>query len=254
MRAMENILLFSLMIMRTAGFIALNPILGRRNVPTIVKGGFIIMLSLILISYSSQAPVDAINAIEYSFWLLKEFAVGFVLGMVVNFFLSIIVFAGESIDMQMGLSMAKVYDASSNTQISLSATFYNMVFMLLFFSSDAHLALIRLFLRSGETLPYGAVVIGTQIADEMVTMFCDCLVLAVRLAMPMIAAEMLVEVGVGILMKTIPQINVFVVNIQTKIIFGLVLLLLIFSPTAEFLGECMKEMLFAFQNILTFMR
>ena len=96
--------------------------------------------------------------------------------------------------------------------------------------------------------------LGQPLADAMILMFCDCIVLAIRLAMPMVAAEMLVEISVGILMKTIPQINVFVINIQMKIVFGLVLLLLIFSPTAEFLGQCIEEMLMAFQNILTFMQ
>ena len=253
MRGMENILLFSLIVMRITGFIVFNPILGRRNAPAIVKMGIVMALSIIAVSYNGQAPVEAANALEYSFLLLKEFFLGFVIGTVVNLFLNIIVFAGESIDMQMGLSMSKIFDASSNAQLSLSATFFNIVFILLFFASDAHLALIRMLLTSGEVVPYGSVIITSGLSSAVLTVFCDCKALAVRMAMPMLAAEILVEVGVGILMKTIPQINVFVVNIQAKIIFGLILLVFLFTPMAGFLDGVIEDMFKVLQEILTLM-
>lgn len=69
------------------------------------------------------------------------------------------------------------------------------------------------------------------------------MVLAVKLALPILAAELLGELGMGILMKAIPQINAFVINMELKIIIGLVLLLAFLTPINEFLLDVEKNML-----------
>ena len=120
MLGMENILLFSLIIMRISGFILFNPILGRRNIPGLVRSGIIIALSMIILTTKQYPPVEVQTTIEYAVLLLKEFFAGYVLGLVVNLFLYIIILAGETIDHQMGLSMAKIYDIQSNRYRSRS--------------------------------------------------------------------------------------------------------------------------------------
>ena len=79
--------------------------------------------------------------------------------------------------------------------------------------------------------------------------------MGVRLAIPMIAAEFLVEIGVGILNKVVPQISIFVINIQMKLIVGLGLLVILFAPTpaGEFIEKIMTTMMKTVQGILTFL-
>ena len=69
------------------------------------------------------------------------------------------------------------------------------------------------------------------------------MVLALKLAFPILAAELLGELGMGILMKAIPQINAFVINMELKILIGLVLLLLFLTPISEFLLDMEQTML-----------
>ena len=254
MQLMNNILLFSLIIMRISGFILFNPIFGRRNIPNIIKAGIILLMSFIIISYQFNETVIVDTVIEYSLLLVKEFFCGFAIGTVVNLFLYIIILGGEIIDFQMGTSMSKVFDVQSNSSLALSSTFFNILFVLLFFSSDAHLILIRIFLNSNEIVPYGNISINQELSSAILTVFRDCTVLAVKLSMPIMAAEMIGEIGVGILMKTIPQINVFVVNIQTKILVGLILLILLFSPMSQFIENCIELMFKSIQDILIFMK
>ena len=250
MLGMENILLFSLIIMRISGFILFNPILGRRNIPGLVRSGIIIALSMIILTTKQYPPVEVQTTIEYAVLLLKEFFAGYVLGLVVNLFLYIIILAGEIMDYQMGLGMAKIYDVQSNSSLALSATYYNILFMLLFFVSDAHIAMIQMLLHSGELLPYGSIVFQESVSSAILQIFCDCTVFAVRLAMPILAAEIFLEIGVGILMKTIPQINVFIVNIQAKLLLGLLLMILMFTPITEFLDNCIIMMFDALQQFV----
>ena len=75
--------------------------------------------------------------------------------------------------------------------------------------------------------------------------------MGMKLCMPILAAELLGQVGMGILMKVIPQINVFAINIELKVIIGLVLLLLLLTPFSEFLLRAESEMLLEIQRLLT---
>ncbi len=254
MQGMNDILTFSLIIMRMSGCILFNPILGRRNIPAMVKTAIIFVLSVILITYQEHTVVAADTVIEYAVLLLKEFFCGFVIGTVVNLFLNIIIFGGEIIDFQMGLSMSKIYDMQSNTSLALSATFFNALFVLLFFATDGHLVLLQLFLKSGEIVPYGSMAITQSLSVAILDIFCDCMILAVKLALPIMVVEILAEVGVGILMKTIPQINVFVVNIQAKVVLGIVFLVLLFTPMSEFLEGCIRLMFDALQYVIALMK
>ena len=72
--------LFSLILMRMSGFVLLNPILGRRNIPAIVKAGLILTLTVAVYSYSDKEVLEITSNIEYAFLLLKEFAAGYVVG------------------------------------------------------------------------------------------------------------------------------------------------------------------------------
>lgn len=247
----ENFVFFSFVLMRMSGFILLNPIFGRKNIPTIIKSGLVLALSMIVFTSLPQQQMQISGMLEYGILLLKEFAAGTAVGFVMSLFLFVIIFAGEVIDMQLGLSMSKVFDMQSNASIALSATYYNILFMLLFFVTDAHLAIIRILLYSGDVVPYGQIVLGQNVAQGVLDTFFLCCQLALKMAFPVIAIEFLCAVGMGILMKAIPQINVFVVDIQLKIFVGLVVIFLIFSPMSDFLNQLVISMVDGVRYILT---
>lgn len=250
----EGFMLLSLVFMRITGCILFNPILGRRNIPAIVKSGFIMVLTIIVYTYSQDILViDVKTPIEYGLLLFKEFAVGYVLGTVVNMFLYLIIFAGEIIDLQLGISMAKVFDAQSNSSLAVSASFFNAFFLMLFFVADGHLALIKIMITSNEIIAYGNVTLNPEISMAVLSVFTECTLLAMKFSFPIFAVEFLAEMGVGILMKTIPQINVFVVNIQAKLVIGLFLLLFFFSPMANFLENMIFMMFDAIKTVINMM-
>ena len=236
-------MLFTLILMRMSGFVLLNPILGRSNIPGIVRAGLMIVLTVIVFSYAGGTAEETKTALEYGALLLKEFFVGYALGVVVSLFMYVVLFAGEFMDNQMGISMAKTYDPQSNSSISMSSTLYNTMFMMLFFAVNGHLALIRILLTSAEIVPYSGITVGPELSTHILAVFCECTVLAVKFAFPVFAGEFICEIGMGILMKTIPQINVFVVNIQLKIVIGLLILLIMLSPMSEFLQELITAMI-----------
>lgn len=246
--------LLSLVLMRMSGFILLNPILGRKNMTAIVKTGFIVLLTYVVYSAMDKSIIIVNTPLEFGILLLKEFAVGYVIGFVISLFLYVIIFAGEIMDMQMGLSMSKIYDVSSNASLSLSATFFNIMFMLMFFISNGHLTLIKIMVTSQNIIPFGHVVISPDITSAIIDIFCQCTVLAVKFALPIIAIELLVEMGMGILMKTIPQINVFVISMQAKMLVGLVMILILFSPLSSFVQNLIVILFETLEKVIIIMK
>lgn len=243
--------LFSLIFMRVTGFVMFNPILGRNSLPNLVKAGMIMVFSVFVLGVTEQAPALPGSVLEFGLHLLLELGVGFVLGFVMRLFFMVIQVGGEAIDAQMGLTMAQVYDASSQINMTLTASLLNVLMVLIFFAENGHYTMLRIFLSSDQVVPFGEAVFGRAVASGMAEVFLSCMVLAIKLAFPILAAELLGELGMGVLMKAIPQINAFVINIELKVIIGLVLLFLFLTPISEFLLGVEADMLEAMNRLLT---
>jgi len=238
--------------MRMTGCILFNPIFGRRNFPTLFRIAVTLALSLMIVAYSSvEVDFRDVSFIETVAVLLKELFVGFVLGTVVSLFTYVVILGGEFIDMQIGLGMSKLYDPQSGVQMSINATFLNMMFVFLFFGMNAHLTLIHLFLNSAQVVPYGQSIFAhPELSMKILDVFCQCTILGVKLTLPIAGMVFLLEMGVGILMKAIPQINVFVLNIQAKILVGIIMILVIFTPLSTFIERVITSMFETMSSIL----
>ncbi len=249
-------MLFCLILMRMSGFIMLNPVLGRRNAPAMFRTGLALVLTLVIYQAESAAGTEVpevYSPVAFGMMLLLEFGLGYLLGFVVVLFDFVMTHAGSVIDFQMGLSMAMVYDPQNGVQIALTGQILEIYFILLFFAVDGHLALIRILLTSSQAVPYGAVVIGQLQANALVTLFTECVVLAMKLAFPVIAIEFLVEISIALLTKIIPQINLFVMNIDLKVIVGLLSMLFLISPIGNYLSSMVQEMIAEIQEMLRLM-
>lgn len=242
--------LFELIFMRMSGFLLFNPLLGRSNLPAMVKTGMALVLSILVFGTAGTGVPQPDTLVELAFRLLLELGIGLVLGFVMRVVFSVVQIGGEVIDTQMGMTMAQIYDASSQANLSVTASLLNIQLILDFFAENGHYTLMRLLTTSGELVPYGAAALGDGVYAYVIELFLACMLLAVKLAMPILAAELLGEVGMGVLMKAIPQINAFVINIELKVIIGLLLFFLLLTPINEFLLELESGMLSELGRIL----
>lgn len=242
--------LFLFVSARVGGFVLFNPILGRTNIPAAFRTGMAMVLSVFVTSVTDQQPPTPSGTAEFMVLMLLEIAIGFLLGMAVNFFFYIPQLAGSMIDTQMGMTMNQMYDAGASANMSVTGQILNVLMTLLFFAGGGHLTLLRLFLTSEQIVPFGQVSIGLPAYNLMLELFVECTVLAVKLCMPILAAELIAQVGMGVLMKVIPQINVFAINIELKVIVGLGLLLVLIVPFSEFLLQTELAMLNALHDVL----
>ena len=244
--------LFIYIMARMSGFILFNPILGRINIPAAYRTGFSMVLAVSAMSSvaSQQTVVMPVGFLDLAIRILLELTVGFFLGMVMNFFFYIPSLAGSVIDMQMGMTMNQIYDPASSANMSVTGVLINAMMLLLFFAANGHHTLLRIVVTSGEIVPYGAVSFGREAANAMLQIFVECTLLAVKFALPILGAEVAGQVGMGVLMKVIPQINVFVINIELKVIIGLGLLIALINPFSEYLLKAEMQMLKDLEMIL----
>ena len=247
-------MLFFLIVMRMAGFVFLNPVLGRRNIPSQVKVGLSMVMAVLVystaVSQGTANEIETGSAVVFGVLAVKELLIGYFLGFVMQLFDMNLTFAGTVIDFQLGISMAMVYDAQNGAQVALSGNILQIFYLLLFFVSDGHLALMKILALSGEIVPYGEVAISGGAAWLLLDIFVECVVLAMRMAFPMIAFEFLVQVGVGVLTKINPQVNLFVLSIQLRLTVGLILMMFLIGPIGDYIGNMITEMLNTLQGVL----
>ena len=248
-----DVTVFGFVLMRMTGMIFTNPLVGRSNFPVLFRAGFILAFTILVYSYTDVSVPAMTSFPEYVLLLLKEFLAGFVLSLVVNFFVYVISLAGEQMDMQLGLSMSAAYDPGSNISMSSAGNFYNILFLLTFFTTNSHLTLLRLFLDSAEVMPYGQVVINTELSETILDLFCQCTILGLKMALPLVFIELLVEIAIGTMMKAVPQIDVFVVNIQTKLVIGILFMFLTFQPMSDFIEKLISTMFEGLEQVLVVM-
>lgn len=236
---------------RILGIFAFNPMLSRRNVPARLKVGISLLITVTVAMVMNPEPVDmGSTAGEYILCIARELAIGLVLGFVCDLFVYMIYVAGDVMDAQAGLGMAKVFDPSTSIQMSMFGSYTGYITYLYFFASNAHLTLIRIFLDSFEVIPLCSGYVNADLGWKITEMFSHIFVIMMQLAMPVIAAELIVEFCVGVLMKAVPQVQIMVVNIQLKMVFGFIVLFAITSPLGEFIAEYVAKMLNTCREIL----
>ena len=233
-----NVVVYVMVLARTAGIFTFNPIFARRGVPNSVKAGATLVLALVMTSAGDFSYTMPNGLFPFVFDMLKELLVGAILGFFVNLMLQVFSMAGEVVDMQLGLSMAKSYDPTFGNA-GLSTQYYSLWFMLYFFAVGAHKSYIQLFAVSYDSIPLGWTGLNFNVFNVLVQYFETVLTLGLKLAMPVIAASLITEFCIGVLMKAVPTIHVFVLNIQLKMLVGFVVLAASCGVVSEFMEKIM---------------
>ncbi len=222
---LNNLELFLLIFVRMTGLFVTAPIFGRRNIPVYFKVGFAFMAALLMANVIEVGHVvDTSNFMIYALYIIKEFLVGVVIGFIAYAVFTSIYIAGQIIDMQIGFGMVNVLDPLSNIQVPITANLYFMLAMIIFLVTNGHHMLIRALYQSFDILPLGSAVIKSDLVDNIVVVFKDMFSVGFKIAAPIVAAVIVTDVVLGIISKTIPQMNVFVLGMPLKILIGLIII------------------------------
>ncbi len=246
----NDINIFALVFTRIGGMLFFNPLLNRKNVPVQFRIAFALGLSLLIIPTVQADAVGGIEGFSLVFALVKELFAGLCFGFVFQIYYYLLFVAGDVIDMGFGLSMARAFDPSTNIQSSLSSGLFQIMFIVYFFITDCHLIFVRLIISTFDLVGLGAYNFGADVGSFICSQFVSAFGLIMHLAIPFMAASFVLEIGMGVLMKLIPQINVFSIHFQFKILLGLGLLFLFAVPITEFIQSYINEVFVQMQNLI----
>lgn len=234
---------------RVTGIFSFNPIFSRNGVPNTIKAAASFVLAIVITSAGDFSYYEMPSGtLPFVFDFVKELLIGAILGFFTNIILQVFSLSGEVVDMQIGLSMGKAYDPTFGNA-GVTTQFYSYWFMLYFFAVGAHESYIKLFATSYESIPIGYSSFNLNILYVLPKYFQSVLELGLKLSMPIIITELLTEFCIGVLMKAVPTIHVFALNIQLKMIVGFIVLAASCGVVGEFI-EMLVGILFENLNSL----
>lgn len=243
----EDLEFFLLVFIRIASFVFVAPFFSTSNTPRRVKAGFSIMLAYIVSHTMVDHSVPAYSTmLGYSTIVLKEAATGLLIGYGASICMTIVQFAGKISDMDIGLSMVQLLDPVTKQNSGFVGNIYQYMLVLIMLITNMHYFFIKAIVETFEIVPIGMANFGSdKILSVIIRFMVDYMNISFRICLPIVAAMLLLNAVLGVLAKTAPQMNMFAVGIQIKILFGLGILFLTMSilPNAvDFIMEEMRSM------------
>ena len=220
----SQLLAFILVLVRVRGIIATAPVFGSSNVPPQIKVVLSLMLALILYPFIPLITVYPDRPDHYIMLIASEMLIGLVLGIIARFLFAAVEFAGTVIGFQMGLGMAMVFDPQSQEQISIVGKFENITATLIFLAMDGHLIVLQALVRSYSVLPPGGASISRPLVENLTELSASVFVIGLQIGAPLIVALFLANAIVGLLARSVPQIQVFVVGFPLTLMLGFLFL------------------------------
>lgn len=242
----ENLEIYLLVLIRISAFIMAAPIFSYSTIPRNVKVAISFFLTVIVIGFLPATSLEYNGVIGYSVLILKETVAGIVMGYLASVCVYIVNFAGQLIDMEMGFSMASSFDPTTNIQSTISGSFYMYMVMLTMIVTNMHHYLIRAIVDSFRYFSVGEAMIGDNAKNVLLDFMPNFFVIAFRIILPVFASMLIVNIVLGTLSKAAPQMNMFVIGMQLKVIVGLLVMVIMVEtiPTVtDFIFSQMKDIL-----------
>lgn len=240
-----NLNLYLLITIRITGIFVAAPIFARSNIPNMLKIGLSMFTGLILLPLMGPSGAPEIQGFfQLAIYSGIEFLIGILIGFLAFIYFSALYLAGTIIDTQMGFGMVNVFDPQTNTQIPVMGNFYNNLISLMFIIANGHHLLIRALVDSFKILPIGSsLFVGDSVVEKMIQIFMEFFILAVKFSAPVMVAILLANIVLGILARTMPQMNVFIVGLPLKIVVGMIVVIVCLEYLTPF-SELMFDKLF----------
>lgn len=217
---------FILILVRIMSFFVTIPIFSYRNISTQLKIGLGFFIAWIMF-YTLEIPLLSFDG-QFLLLAVKEALVGLLLGLIAFIILSAIQIAGGFIDFQMGFAIANVVDPQTGAQSPLIGQYFYIITILFLLTVDGHHLFINGLIYSFEVIAIDQLFQFNNI-DLVLRTFSQMFLMAFQLAIPIVGCLFLVDVALGIIARTVPQLNVFVVGLPLKILVSFIALF-IFVP------------------------
>ena len=239
-----------LLAFRIGGLVVSSPIFGRINVPSRVKIGLVAAISFLFFTIFPQTTeLHYTSLFGFAIICAGELLLGIALAFITNIFFTLTFTAGQLIDMQIGFGIVNVYDIQNNTQIPMVGNILNLILLIIFFVVDGHQRLVEIVYVTIGKMPIGTLVFSPGIGLAVLEVFARSFLLGVMVALPIMASGLTLEIILGVTMRMVPQIHMFVVGVPLKMIIGMLVLTVTLPVFANFSSVIFGEMFSGIEKV-----
>lgn len=218
-----EVVTFLLVFMRLLGLVLFAPILSAQILPITFRFYLILSMSWLLAATVPPASLEASTMVSLTLVMASELIIGLIVGTFLQFMFAALQLAGQAAGTQMGLALASVVNPQFDDQASTTAVVYATVASLIFLATGLDREMFRVVLESFEVIPLGGVVAQDSVIELVMTVFSQSMILAIRVAAPVVVALFMAELALGFVGRTVPQLNVLSVGFSLRIVLGLVI-------------------------------
>jgi flagellar biosynthetic protein FliR len=237
--------------MRMTVLLTLTPALGGSNVPP--QARIVLLLALTAAMLGAMPAMAGPTIVEPGPLLqcaLTELIIGAAMAFGLHCAFGAFSLAGKMLDLQIGFSVGAVFDPVTRAASPMLGTLLTMLGAVLFYAMEGHHMLVRMVAYSFEKVPMGST-LPWQAAKPFVDQFGAMFVFGLTLAAPVVVALFLVDIGLGIVSRTMPQMNVFLISLIVKIIVGLLIFMVALQSMAVVMKRSFSAMFDYWQILLS---
>jgi flagellar biosynthetic protein FliR len=224
--ALSYVPVFVLVLFRIAGFMLFAPLFGSARIPKRFRTLMAVVLAMGMTSSVHRPPQLPLTTLGTTMAIGGEICFGLAIGMILSFVFIAAQWAGDMIGQQVGFNIAETFDPQYGSSSSVVSDLYYMLTLVIFLFVGGHRQMIRGLRDSFDTLPLLSVGINQPLLDLIIHMFQTATMLAVRLAAPVLVTMLVVDLVLGFLGKTMPQMNVMTMGLSIKAMVGMIVMIL----------------------------
>lgn len=221
---LDNWLVYLLIWARLMGIVYLFPYFSYQGIPFTLRLYLSLVIALLIfLSMETRPELELRVPFEMVLLLGKEVLIGLALGYLVVLMFSVFLNAGQMVDMKAGLMLSGVFEPQYGSQITFMGQFYYLLALVFFLTLNGHHYFLHAMAESYVMIPLDAAFMGTHTALGVGRLFANMFYLSFQMVAPIIVILMLMDIALGLIAKTVPQVHVFILGLPLKIAMSMLL-------------------------------
>ena len=234
----EWIQAYLLVFVRVTAMVTFMPILGGQAIPTSMKVALSAMIAVVIFPLVDTRGVSVdVDVLTMGLLIVSETMIGLLTAMLVNMVFASVQLAASVVDFQIGFGIVNVVDPITNAQVSVSGQLLNITAMLIFLSLNAHHMIIAGLADSYAIVPIGGFDMSPGLGNLFIHAMGLVYVTAMQIAAPTTVTLLLKQAAMGLIARTVPQVNIFIVGFPLTIALGLLTLAICLPALSVYLGK-----------------
>ena len=236
---------FLLVLVRTSTILFMMPIISSTQVPRQVRFGLALLIAFLIWRVVPPiAPLEGLGALTAA--IISQFAIGLVFGFISYLAFTGLQFAGEILDIQVGFSIVNVINPLTSQTVSVLGEFELALASLIFLIADGHHLIFEGLAGSFNLVPLPFAAIQPGLQNDVVEFFARSLFLVFQIAAPVAISLYIVNIGLALMARVAPQLNVFAVGFPLQILVGLSMIVismpLLFTVLPQVYAQTPREL------------